>query len=219
MKKVIFGLILLSAMGSLSACKDSSKIPAPEVTSVPLILPRLSSDPAKTYFDTQRANVSINRLATLPNPTRPVLEFFIDIPDQRDVKIKTVEVYKSFKRLGQPIGPRALSGSYTSFPATVSLTSQEALSGLQRLLFSTAPLPSLSLLLAATPSAPNTPNPISSGDAIIFTFEYVLEDGSRVILTPLTDVKLDGVGTPPARVISGTQINAPYALYGSFKVI
>ena len=80
MKKVIFGLILLSAMGSLSACKDSSKIPAPEVTSVPLILPRLSSDPTKTYFNTQRANVSINRLATLPNPTRPVLEFFIDIP-------------------------------------------------------------------------------------------------------------------------------------------
>jgi len=105
MKKVIFGLMLLSAMGSLSACKDSSKIPAPEVTSVPLIIPKPSSDPTKTYFDTQRANVSINFLATLPNPTRPVVEFVIDIPDQRDVKIKTVEVYKSFKRLNQPRSP------------------------------------------------------------------------------------------------------------------
>ena len=219
MKKVIFGLLLLSAMGSLSGCKDSSKIPAPEVTSVPLIFPRASSDPTKTYFDTQRANVSINRLATLANPTRPVLEFFIDISDQRDVKIKTVEVYKSLKRLNQPIGPRALSGSYSSFPATVSLNSQEALSGLQRLLFSTNPLPSLSPALLATPSAPNTPNPIQNGDAIIFTFEYVLEDGSRVILTPLTDVKLDGVGTPPAKVISGTQINPPYAFYARFNVI
>lgn len=220
MKKVIFGLLLLSAMGSLSACKDSSKIPAPEVTSVPLIFPKFTADPSKSYFDTQRASASINQLATLTNPTRPVLEFVINIPDQRDVKIKAVEVYKSFQRPNQAIGPRALAGSYSSFPATVSLNSQDALSGLQRLSFAAGrSLPSLSPLLLSTPSAPGARNPILNGDAIIFTFEYVLEDGSRVILTPLTDVRLDGVGTPPAKVISGTQINPPYALYARFNVI
>ena len=218
MKKVFFGLLLLSVMGSLSACKDSSKIPAPEVTSVPLIFPKFTSDPSKSYFDTQRASASINGLAVLPNPTRPVLEFTINLPDQRDVKIKAVEVYKSFQKPNQQIGPRALAGSYSSFPATVSLNSQDALSGLQRLAVVPGDaLPSLSPLLLSTPSAPGARNPIVNGDFIIFTFEYVLEDGSRVVLTPLTDVRLNGGGT--AKVISGTQVNPPYALVARFTVL
>ena len=218
MKKVFFGLLLLSAVGSFSGCKESSKIPAPEVTSVPLIFPKFTSDPSKSYFDTQRAAASLNQLAALTNPTRPVLEFILNVPDQRDVKIRAVEVYKSFQRPNQPIGPRALAGSYSSFPATVSLNSQDVLSDLQRLAFVAGrPLPVLSPLLLSTPAAPGARNPILSGDAIIFTFEYVLEDGSRVILTPLTDVRLDGGGF--ARVISGNQVNAPYALYVRFTVL
>lgn len=216
MKKVIFGLLMLSAMGSFSSCKETSKIPEPELTSVPLIFPKISSDVSKSYFDTQRARASVNELPGLANPTRPVLEFVINIPDQRDVKIKAVEVYKSFKR-GTRIGPRALAGSYSSFPATVSINSQDALTGLDQLLFlPNNSLPSLSPLIGATNS---TRNPIQNGDVIVFTFEYVLENGSRVILTPLTDVKLNGTGTPPAKVISGTLINEPYALYAGFKVI
>ena len=211
MKKIIFGLLLMSGLGSLSACKESSKDPAPAVTSVPLLLPQPSSDPEKDHFDTRRANVSTNNLATLANPTRPVFEFTFAIPDQRDVNIKAVEVYKSFQR-GNFIGPRAFFNSYTSFPATVSVNSQTALAGLKRL--GNAPtgvVPALYDLLGATASAPN---PVVAGDRIVFTFEYVLQDGSRVILTPLSDVKINDGST--VKVISGTQINPPYAIYGRF---
>lgn len=219
MKKLIIGLFVALTMGSLSSCKESSKDPAPAFTSVPLIFPKLSTDVSKSYFDTQRARASNNELATLPNPTRPTLEFTLELPDQRDVKIQSVEVYKSFKR-GNFIGPRAFSGSYSSFPATVSLTSEQALAGLQQLFFGTA-LPTLSPLASQTPATVR--NPILSGDIIIFTFEYVLEDGSRIILTPLSDVRLNNptnlVPAPTAKVISGNQINAPYALYAKFQVL
>ncbi|HEX8330173.1 MAG TPA: hypothetical protein VF629_21750 [Hymenobacter sp.] len=213
MNKIIFGLLLLTAIGSLSSCEDSSKIPAPEVTSVPLVVAKPSTDPKKDHFNTTRAAFSITRLASDPNPTRPVFEFTFDIPNQRDVKIKTVEVYKSFKQLTS-IGPRVLVGEYSSFPATVTLNSQEALTGLQRLLYvSGVSTPTLDNLLGDTPSSRNE---IVSGDVILFTFEYVLEDGSRVILTPLTDVRL--ASGPPAKVISGNQVNPPYALQALFIV-
>ena len=216
MKKLLFGLLFVSAMGSLSSCKEDSKIPAPDVTSVPLIFPKVSSVIENDHFDTPRSAASINNLPRLANPTRPVFEFSIDIPDQRDVQIQSVEVYKSFQR-GIFIGPRVLQATYTSFPATVSVNSQDALTGLQRI-FSAIPgsgtnLPTLRNLLGATPS---NPNEVLAGDIIVFTFEYVLKDGSRVILTPLTDVKLAGGGT--AKVISGTQVNPPYALYARFQV-
>ena len=214
MKKLIIGLLLVSSMGTFSSCKESSKIPAPEVTSVPLIFPKASADVEKSYFNTTRAAASINNLTRLPDPTRPVFEFSFDVQDQRDVRIKAVEVYKSFQR-GINIGPRVLQGSYNTFPVKVSINSQDALTGLQRLFFATGEvLPSLRNLLGATAS---NPNEVLNGDLIVFTFEYVLEDGSRVILTPLSDVKLAGGAT--AKVISGTQINPPYALYAKFTVL
>ncbi|MBD2724153.1 hypothetical protein [Hymenobacter armeniacus] len=223
MNKSIFGLLLTLVLGSFSACKESSKIPAPEVISTPLIFAKVSSDINKSYYNTRRAAASINNLpntisGTDPNDPfkgqRPVFEFSFDIPDQRDVRIKTVEVYKSFKR-GNSIGPRVLHGSYSSFPVTVSVNSQDALTGLKRLLTVTgAALPSTANLLGASNSQANS---IVSGDIIVFTFEYVLEDGSRVILTPLTSVKLaDGT---TVQVISGTQINPPYAVYATFQVL
>ena len=130
---------------------------------MPLIFPKFTSDPSKSYFDTQRAAASITQLATFPNPTRPVLEFIINVPDQRDVKIKAVEVYKSFQKPNQQIGPRVLAGSYSSFPATVSLNSQDALSGLQRLLFLPGnSLPSLNPLLLSTPAHRARATPLSA---------------------------------------------------------
>ncbi|WP_310393259.1 hypothetical protein [Hymenobacter sp.] len=224
MKKILFGALLAVATGSLSSCEENSKNPAPEFTSVPLIFAKVSSDVEKSYFNTTRAAASINNLPNTPDVTpadprkgqRPVFEFTFDVPDQRDVRIQAVEVYKSFQR-DIRIGPRVLVGSYDSFPATVSLNSQEALTGLQQLFFSgpSATLPTLRNLLGATPNARNE---VITGDVIVFTFEYVLEDGSRIILTPLSDVRLAGNATP-AKVISGTQINPPYALYARFFVL
>ena len=215
MNKLLTGLLLGAMLGALGSCKESSRIPAPAVTSVPLLFAKASSDPTKSYFNTTRAAASTNTLPRLADPTRPVFEFTFDVPNQRDVQLQAVEVYKSFQR-GVRIGPRVLVGSYTSFPATVTLTSQEALTGLQQLFFSSpsATLPTLRNLLGATASAPNE---IFSGDLVVFTFEYVLKDGSRVVLTPLADVRLAGGGV--AKVISGTQINPPYALYAKFAVL
>jgi hypothetical protein len=214
MKKLLLGVLLFSALGSVSSCKDASKIPAPEVTSVPLIFAKVSPNVENNHYDTQRASTSVNNLPRLANPTRPVFEFTIDIPDQRDIKLQAVEVYKSFQR-GTSIGPRALVGSYSTFPATVSLNSQDALTGLQRLFYVPgATLPTLRNLLGATTSSVNE---VLSGDIILFTYEYVLQDGSRVILTPLSDVKLAGGAT--TKVISGTQINPPYALQAKFIVL
>ena len=215
MNKLLTGLLLGALLSAFGSCKESSRIPAPDVTSVPLIFAKASADPNKSYFNTTRAAVSSNNLPRLADPTRPVFEFSFDVPNQRDVQLQAVEVYKSFQR-GVRIGPRVLVGSYSSFPATVTLTSQEALTGLQQLFFSSpsATLPTLRNLLGATASAPNE---IFSGDIVVFTFEYVLKDGSRVVLTPLTDVKLAGGGV--AKVISGTQINPPYALYAKFAVL
>ena len=86
---------------------------------------------------------------------------------------------------------------------------------MQRLFFATGEvLPSLRNLLGATAS---NPNELLNGDLIVFTFEYVLEDGSWVILIPLSDVKLAGGAT--AKVISSTQINPHYALYAKFTVL
>lgn len=213
MKQFAFGLLLFaSATGALSSCKDSSKIPAPDVISAPLFFPQVSSDPNKNHFDYATARASV-----ASNPTRPVFEFTIDLKDQRDVKIKAVEVYKSFKR-GAIIGPRVLSGSYSSFPATVSLNSQDVLRNLPRLI-SLLPVGGLpqSYLTSTVSGTTTGTNPILAGDIIIFTFEYVLEDDSRIILTPLTPVPLLAPD-PAAQIISGARISAPYAIYDTIRV-
>ena len=73
---------------------------------------------------------------------------------------------------------------------------------------------SVSNLLATTTTGRNV---ILAGDAVVFTFEYVLQDGSRVTLTPLTEVTLtDGT---KVKVISGNQIVAPYALFARFQTL
>ena len=212
-------LLLVSVAGSLTSCVDKSKLPAPPLAgSVPLITPVISSDPEKNHFDFTRTQVSDTRLATdvnITNRTRPVFEFSFELNNNRDKKVKTVEVYKSFLR-GTTFGTRVLAGSYNSFPVTVSLNSQQALTGLQRVIAQAPALPYLLEVKGATAAAPN---PILRNDAIVFTFEYVLEDDSRIILTPVTAT---AVGPSPGGVVPSsptvqvlattTQIRAPYAV-------
>lgn len=212
-------LLLLAGTGSLSSCRDASKLPAPPLAGeVPLIIPVISADPDKNHLDFTRTQLSDTRLATtpdLPNRTRPVFEFSFDLDNSRSKKVKTVEVYKSFLR-GTSFGTRVLVGSYSSFPVTISLSSQDILTGLQRVIPQATGLPYLLDVKAA--NSVTTNNLVSRNDAVVFTFEYVLDDNSRIILTPvnmLTAGPGPGTATTPTTVVpvlaTTAQVNAPYA--------
>ena len=204
MKRIFLGLLMLaSATGTFSSCKDSAKIPAPAEEDMPLILPHFAmGDKTTSYLDYFRARYSAQQLID-SGATRPSISFIID-PSMAD-KIRTVEVYKSFGtfntsslRNGFPnsysnIYPRVKAAEFSTFPAMYKANSEEIAEGLTR---AGAPVKPVSGVYQAF-----TPNAV-----IIFTFEYILKDGRRIILTPL-----DRRGA-----ISGTFSYPPYALATSF---
>lgn len=226
-------LLLLSAVSLLSACREESRLPAPKLSgTVPLILPVISTDPAKNHYDYTRTRASINQLATLTPATRPVFEFSFDLDNTRDKKVKAVEVYKSLLTGGRFTGyvftdgsfsGRVLVGTYTSFPVTISLRSDEALKDLKRLIAQNGtttppalPLPYLLPVQASSNAQPNLLSLQRGTDAIVFTFEYIMEDDSRVVLTPVTKTSvvnaINGtVATTVDVLTTTTQVNFPYA--------
>lgn len=222
MKIAIRTLFLtLAAIGGLASCRETSRLPAPKLAgSVPLTIPVVSSDTAKQYLNYARTRASTAALASLTPATRPVFEFSFNLDNTRDKHVQTVEVYKSFKRIGSTgtfFGNRVLVGAYSSFPATVSLNSQDLLTDLNRIIIPTTGDSYLLAVKASNPAASNIQ--VQKNDAIVFTFEYILDDGSRVVLTPLNYVTVGAPpgGTPPAvtRVpvlATTTQVNAPYAI-------
>ena len=219
MKNFLFGLSL-TVVGALTGCRETSKLPEPAFESLPLLQPEFSTDTAKTYYDYRRARISRNSLTTL-GELRPVFEFVIN-PTNRDVKIRTIEVYKSFGTtvgtvptfkaptlapLGRSFnfGPRVKVGEYSSFPATVTVRSDDAIADLP---YIPAGLGGRTQLVAPINDGAAAVA-IAPGTAVVFTFEYVLEDGRRIILTPL-----DSRGA-----ITGTFAAAPYAAVALFKTL
>jgi hypothetical protein len=194
MKKL---LLLLAAVVStsslLSSCKDESKDPMPDVEYAPVIFPKFT--PGKSTFD--YATITTRP----PYPAgfeQTEIEFTFDPGDQRDVKLAAVKVFKTFRRSNAGSVDYSLPtevGTYTSFPATVRINGDDAIANTLRLtstgkvqLIKNAILPRV---------AGSSPAP----DAFVFTFEYILEDGRHIVLTP-----------PNANgVITGAQINAPFA--------
>ena len=119
-------------------------------------------------------------------------------------------MHKSFARDGT-LGPRVKVADLTSFPVTMSLTSQQPLTDLY---ITNNPLP---ITVPVTP--PLTPiktttttglNRILSGDAGIFTFECVLSGGWRIVLTPLTTTGITGV-------VTGSRTAAPFVAIATFR--
>ena len=197
--------LLLSAVFSLSSCRDSSKLPAPKYESIPLIIPEIN--PQKSFFAFDGSSPSISAAAAA-GITRPEFEFVVN-PSQGYSELQTVEVYKSFRRLVKDAfayGPRVKVTDLTSFPATVTINSQDALRGL--LTSATSLTPVLATTATGTnrilrPTIDGIPN-----DAIVFTFEYIMKDGRKIILTP---VSADNILLP------SSQINAPLAAVAAFK--
>ena len=215
MKNLVLGLgLLLSVAATVAGCRETSKLPEPAIENMPLILPIQSDNPFKRYFDFQRGRLGINSLRTnnqITIRTRPIYQFTIS-PTNTDVKVRTVEVYKSFAvplnaaNTAYEYGPRVKFGEYSSFPTTVTLNSLEALKGLTYQDGAvTTPLIEL--------NPDGTINPtknfigVKLNTAIVFTFEYILEDGRRIILTPLST----------RGAITGTFAARPYAAYAVFK--
>ena len=192
MKKFFLGLLLLtSAAGTLSSCKDDDKIPAPDREDLPLIIPRFHDKDTVTSFINREAAAAPRNT----NTPRPVVEFEIN-PSNAD-QLQTVEVYKTYGSSPNAtftlftLSPRVLAEKYDTFPAKFSQNSEQILTGLTR---------------GGVALIPNGDadryNNFTVNSAVIFTFEYILKDGRRIVLTPL-----DRNGA-----ITGTFANAPYAL-------
>ena len=200
MKKYLTRLALLvSAVATLPACRETSRLPEPAYENVPLIIPEVN--PKLDYFDRAAARASV-----ASGTTRPVFEFVVN-PSQGYAELQTVEVYKSFRR-ANILGPRVKFKELNSFPATVTINSQEAITDLVPSTPTTSN-PNPTPPRAATPTATNT---LVNGDAIVFTFEYILKDGRRIILTPLSTTT-GSIGAP-----TGTFINTPYAAVAPFEI-
>ncbi|MCB2407494.1 hypothetical protein [Hymenobacter lucidus] len=193
MKRIVFGLFLLLASGgALTSCKEESLLPAPAAESVPAIFPQLT--PGKDFY-----NVDTTKAVPSSVRNQPVFEFTINPGQDRDLKIDHVEVFKSYRR-GSVVGPRVKVGDYSSFPATITINSKDVLVGLQRL--------SDGKLLAVRPTNPNAfNNLLLAGDAIVFTFDIVVTDGRRIMLTSLNEFNAP----------TGTQTLPPYAAIAVFR--
>ncbi|WP_460608956.1 hypothetical protein [Hymenobacter terrigena] len=207
MKKLLFSLLSLALMAGTSSCRDQARIPEPAVDSVPLILPEIN--PEKSYFEFNASRASVN-LATANNTARPVFEFVVN-PSKGQAEIQTVELYKSYLR-GSRLGPRVKVRDITSFPTTITMDSQEAIAGL----YPSSPIagqPAPLAILGATASSTNRiEQPSIAQSGVVFTFEYVMKDGRRIVLTPLSTTE-GTVGAP-----TGTLVNAPYAAIALFKL-
>ena len=197
-------LLLLSTTIALSSCRETSKLPEPKNESIPLIIPEINA--SKSFFPFRRSQLSerirIDSLSLKPAYyTRPEFEFVVN-PSQGYAELQTVEVYKSFRR-GSTFGPRIKIADLTSFPATITINSQNAM---QDLLPSSA---AGTLPVLANPATPTANNRINrTGDAVVFTFEYVMKDDRRIVLTP---VSADNTLLP------SSLINVPLAAIAVFK--
>jgi hypothetical protein len=191
--------LFLVAAGSLAACRDNNKLPAPAIESIPQIIPEVN--PQKSFFNSRFSRPS-NKMLADSGWTRPVFEFVVN-PSQGYSEIQTVEVYKSIRRK-DVLGPRVKEVDLTSFPATVSLNSQQASRGL----FFSNPMNNTTAVLAPNDTNPNR---MLNGDVVVFTFEYIMKDGRRVTLTPLS------TSTSSAGAPTGTFVNPPYAAIAEFR--
>jgi hypothetical protein len=191
MKKLFIILAtVVSTSGALLSCKDSSKDPMPDVEYAPVIFPKFTDGFATYDLDSLKISEPYSKGHVVP-----VIEFTFDPGDQRDVKLQAVEVYKTFRRTNAGAvenSPRVLVGSYSSFPATVRITSDEAIKDLKRIINGTPTQLTKNQIVPRGSQAP---------DAFVFTFEYILQDGRRIVLTP---TNTQGIAT-------GAQINAPFA--------
>ena len=192
--------LLLASSAALTSCYDRDRDPMPEYSSVGLV--KATLDPA-----TDTVSYVPARAAPSTNPTRPQVTFTVDLYSQRDVKITKVYVYRTLRRgaTTYTYSPRFFLEEVTTFPKTLSYNTQELLTGMMRVDATSNPATAIPYI----PGPASSPNRIFENDAFLFTYEYELENGKRIVLTPTSKTT---VGTQTYETITGSQILAPYAL-------
>jgi hypothetical protein len=200
--------LLLASSAALTSCYDRDRDPMPEYSSVALV--KATIDPATDTLALRPAQAAENT-----NPTRPEVRFTIDLYSQRDVKVTKVYVYTTLRRgTGTSItySSRHLLTEVTTFPTTLTFNSQQLLEGMYRLGADNAGKATSYPYIRLA----NQTNSIFANDVILLTYEYELENGKRIILTPVTIKKATVTGTTEPEqeyeVITGSQIQPPYAL-------
>jgi hypothetical protein len=218
---------LAAAALSFTSCQDADRIPAPAATSVALVHATIDAD-ADT-FNLLRARASIDGLPGLNNPTRPIFRFTLDVPNQRDVRVSKVFVYKTLRRGANAstytYGPRVLAREVSTFPTVLTFDSQEVLTDLQFIgsaevttaSGTTVKVRALQNLLASDATLPNN---VFLSDAVIFTYEYEVETNGqtqRIILTPTRPATVQAPVARQVDVITGSQIDQPFAVVAPFR--
>jgi hypothetical protein len=238
MKKIARAFFLLTSLSLVFvSCKDSDKDPAPSFVSVGLVKTTVDAPfdiaSGAYQYNLDRVQRSDDRLPGVIqdsidgqplSPTRPVINMTVDLYSQRDAQITKVYVYKTRRSGANPTtytyGPRVLFKEVTTFPTTLTFNSQEALADLQRIgtgLINDTTRTTLINILGATAA---TNNQVFVGDAVVFTYEYEANTPSgpqRIVLTPTRQVTVYTPSKRQADVVTGSQINSPYATVLSFN--
>lgn len=207
MKNFAFAASLLLASSAVfTSCYDRDRDPMPEYTSIGLV--KATLDPATDTIDFTTA-----RAAPATNPTRPIVRFTLDLYSQRDIKITKVYIYRTIRRGTTTFSysPRFLLDSVTTFPTTLEYNTQQLLTGVSRLDLTTKPI----TVIPAINPVPTFPNRIFNNESFLFTYEYILENGKRIILTQTNNKKVP-TGAPGDstvfQTVTGAQSLEPYAL-------
>jgi|GEM_PF-1647609 len=221
------GWLLAAASLALPACQDAQRLPTP-TRIVPLIRATVAAD-ADT-FDLVRARYPVSMSSQQPMLNRPVCRFTLNRNYSSDgIIIRKVLVYKMLRRGADSatytFSTRALAREVTSLPATLTIDSQEALTGIYRLGAPTTGTNADSLGQASTaiplvPPLSTSFNRIFLNDAIVFTFEYEVEINGQtqhVVLDPTHKVSVEYPTPQELEVLDGPPVSAPYSVTVPFR--
>lgn len=188
MKKVLFALWMGLSAFAVTSCKDSDKDPLPATESVPNVT---TANSTPTFTQAAARNTANN----------PAISFTVSVTGPNIDKVESVEVYKTFRNIvrnaqGQlaiQTLPRVLVRSIPPSQTTVEVTLNDLVANLQR-------RGTASGAAFDAPLAPLTRTSLATQESFLFTYELLMKDGRRIVLTPIS-----------GGVVSGTQTAAPFA--------
>lgn len=188
MKKIMFALWLGFTAVAVTSCKDNDKDPRPATESMPNVT---STNATPTFSQADARNAAIN----------PTITFTVNVTGPSIDQVEAVEVYKTFRNIvrnaqGQSTIqtlPRVLVRSIAPAQTTIEIPFNDLVANLQR-------RGAASGAAFNAPLTPLTRASLTAQESFLFTYELILKDGRRIVLTPTS-----------GGVVSGSQTIAPFA--------